>query len=183
MGVSRYRRTECYKVGPIELCCFTISPSDEYDVNPSQMEKFWSSLQSIKAPVAFEIVGSGRTGKIIFQFLCSVEDKSHIVTLLQSIFPDINSEGDDHDYLDEYDDYSGYRFVGSPFGLGKHCSYPLRTFSSFRDGDPLTSLMTPLAELKEDETAVIQAIIQPVKDGWDAKLEWIQAESGKDRQG
>jgi hypothetical protein len=175
-GVSKYQRTECYRVDPIELCCFTISLPDECDVTLSQMEKFWSSLQSLKAPVVFEIVGNGDAGKIIFQFLCGIEDKANIVTHLQSIIPDVNPEGSDHDYFDEYDDYSGCTGFGSIFGLEKHCSYPLRTFSSFRDGDPLTSLMTALSEVKKGETAIIQAIIQPVKDGWDRKLAWIQDE-------
>lgn len=164
------------------LCCFNIALSSNESITSTQMEQIWSSLQGLSNPVVFEIIGDGSKQKIVFQLLCHPDDKTRIVNQLQSAFPDtmLNLEGNDYDYLagnfgDNYREkfISDYQAYGSAFGLERHYSWMLRSFSSFDKTDPLSSLMTPLSELERDEGAVIQSIIYPANSIKGKQLENI----------
>ena len=146
-----------------KLCCFHIVFPKKEGVTASQMETFWSSLQNIHQPVSFEIVGIGDTEQIIFQFLCSSQDKKYIVNLLSSLFS-VNPEGDE-DYLTKYKE-DDYIMAGKPFGLNRHYSFLLKTFRNFTDSDPLDSLMTPFSTLQKEQGAILQALVSPVKSNW-----------------
>ena len=161
-----------YTINSDNLCCFNIVLSNKDNITPNQMEHFWSSLQNVSHPIIFEIVGSGKEQKIIFQFLCHPDDKEHIAKQLLPLFPNssINPEGNDHDYLigqlgDDYREKiaSDFQAFGAVFGLGRHCSYLLRTLTSFDKTDPLSSLISQLSELEKDESVVVQALISPSK--------------------
>ena len=164
------------------LCCFRLALSDKDDINASQMEHFWTSLQGMRHPVVFEIVGSGRDHQICFQFLCHPDDKERIAHQLIALFPNslINPNGDDEDYLvrqigSDYQekflqDFHGH---GVSFGLVRHYAYQLRHVTRFDKTDSLYSLINSLAELAGNEGAVIQVLISPLK-GWNEYLSQIE---------
>lgn len=171
-----------YKHTNEKLCCFNIVTPENQRLSLSQMEQFWSSLQSISYPVVFEIVGSGYEQVIAYQFLCNKVDKGLIAGQLRAIFPDINIEGNDHDYFLN-NQAKHIACDGRSFVLSGHYSYPIRTsFTSFETADPLTGLMEPLSQCEDGEMALIQAIIAPSKNGWDKGLKTLANRSSTNKK-
>jgi len=158
------------KFGPVEWCCFNIILTDTDNITPSQMELFWSHLQKTKHYLIFEIIADGDTDKVVFQFLCRKDDKSKVANELAQLFPEsINVKGNDVDYWSAkgLKDRFG---MGIHFGLARHYSYQIRTFTNFNDGDPLFPLVHALSEIEKGQQTILQFMIEPSTSGRDKRL-------------
>jgi len=169
-------------------CCFNLilSPSDS--LTPTQMEHFWTSLQSLNHPVSFEMIGDGTRHAVIFQLLCHADDKTHIYNQLTALFPDssINPEGSDKDFFTEQvgdisEFLNNFDAHGISFGLGSHYSYPIRTWSSYDKTDPLGTFINLLSDLPQDEGAVIQVLVSPLKN-WEDQSKRIRQVKERDKE-
>jgi len=167
------------------LCCFNIIPSVNDNITVHQMQAFWDSLSLLREPVIFEIVVSGKQGKIAFQMLCNLQDRDLIAGQLISLFPGINPAGKDHllgnfegDFIEDFN--ANYWGRGVNFGLTNHYSYPLKAITSFDRPDLLNPvfvavdpIFSPHIEAKKYTGAVIQGMVYPSKDLWQTRLKWI----------
>lgn len=171
-----------YHLDLSEYLTFTIL-SDGENVTARQMEFFWSSLTTLQNPVIFEIITDGRTDKIVYQFLCHEEDKTLVVNSLSSLFPNVNTNGNDEDYLrnriEKLEEWvENYNSVGVHLGLRGHHSNLLKTFSNF-DTDPLNTIAGLTCSVldnkpKENYGTVLQMIIQPSNGIWENHLRRIE---------
>jgi len=170
-----------------ELCCFRLAVSDDDDITPNQMRAFWTSLQGIRYPVSFEIVGNGTSHMIAFQFLCHEDDKAVIVPALDGLFPNslLNMEGSDEDLLvSQIRKSSKMRAYGISFGLSHHYSELLPILTTFDKTDPFYALIAALAELKKNEGAVIQALVSPLEGegSWEGHVRFIGNDENSSRR-
>lgn len=73
--------------------------------------------------------------------------------------------------IEEVDDYNMFSPTG--FALGATLSFeresyfPIKTYTEM-EGDPLNSILAPLAQVHEQDGAAIQVMVRPVKKGWQA---------------
>ncbi len=109
--------------------------------------------------VSFEIVAHQR--HISFYVAAPEYLKVFIEQQIQAQFPSAQ--------IEEVDDYNMFSPTG--FALGamltfeRETYFPIKTYTEM-EGDPLNSLLAPLAQLPEQDGAVIQFLVRPVQKGW-----------------
>ncbi len=153
-------------------------------------ENLWASLGSIKPAKGFKAWFYGRYDEMALEIVA--QDKliyfyvivpnylrNFIEQQIQAQYP--------HAQVEEAEDYNIFSSQGSAAAavlkLDKEDVYPIKTYRKM-ESDPLSALTNSLSKLGEDEGAVIQYVIRPVKETWHAKGRKIAQEvsKGKDLQ-
>ncbi|MFQ5722821.1 MAG: hypothetical protein ACE5GI_10055, partial [Candidatus Aminicenantales bacterium] len=162
-----------------KMRCFNIVLSNTDNVTPKLAESFWSALNVIRYPVSFEIIGSGRKQKVVFQLICQEEDKDYIANLLNNTYQTINPAGSDCDYLldglkPSYQEKLQHgSCFGVSFGLSEHWENQIRKYTSF-SLDALSEIVENLGTLSQDEVAIFQALIMPAREPWAKTIERLE---------
>jgi len=133
----------------------------EFNASPAVCEQFFLSLSSFSASVSFEIFAD--TNSISIQFACDEGAASHLENQLRTFFPDsvINKT---QSVLKTFLT-SQAETVIADFGLARSFLQSLQTFRSFNP-DPLTGLISSLANLGQNEKAVVQILFQKTRASW-----------------
>lgn len=100
--------------------------------------------------------------QIQFQITCDESLRSFIETQLQSNYPLVIIEKID-------DPLEGRELKTKNLYLSKGNFYPLATFDSFTDIDPLSSILTVLSKGDPDEVTVIQFALESTDGSWQAQ--------------
>lgn len=133
----------------------------EFDASPAVCEQFFLSLSSFSTPVSFEILADASS--ISIQLACDYSLASHLKNQIKTFFSDcvINeNQAVLKSHLTNQE-----QTVIADFGLARQLLSPLQAFRSYNP-DPLTGLISSLANLQAGEKAVVQILFQKAKQNW-----------------
>lgn len=116
----------------------------------------------------------------LIDFYCVVPAKlaNYVEKQLTSFYPD--------SYVERVPDYNiflkGNKVTGTYMKLLKNPLYPIKTYQRMTS-DPLNNMTNILSKLEKNETAAIQVMIKPFKDGWQKRGRKIAKEILEDKPG
>lgn len=138
-----------------------IYPSMEDDINPLSSEQFILSLQKVKEPVSFEILGD--KDKIVCQVHCTKSDLPLIQNQLAGLYLQTQTLITEEDFWASFlEDFESVVIV--PYALSNFYVYPLKIFNKFND--PLIVLFSVLENLEAGQFGGLQIIWYPAKGNW-----------------
>ncbi len=115
--------------------------------------------------ISFEIATI--SGQINFFVWCPTRLKQYVQDQIYAQYPNVEiSEVDDYSRLPN----SGKHTISTELKLIAPDPLPIKTFPSF-EVDPLAGITASLAQFAPDESAWIQVVVQPAKNGWYKKSE------------
>ena len=147
-----------------ELREIKLSLPPECLVNKSVCENFLNSLRYCREPIAFELIGTSEG--VSAQWVASEADAPILQQQLESHFseavhiPQDESSLENAWFSSEAEDAAIFEF-----GLENEFMTPLTCARSF-EPDPFTALIAALSQLRENETAIYQAVFQPARAPW-----------------
>lgn len=126
-------------------------------MKPQKGLKTW--LYGREDHISFEIVAHKR--EIVFYVATPQYLQTSVMQQIQGQFPQA--------HIEEVDDYNmfhpqGY-ILGANLSFTREAYFPIKTYAE-SESDPLHALLAPLAQLPEDDGAVIQYLVRPVSKGW-----------------
>jgi Type IV secretion-system coupling protein DNA-binding domain/TraM recognition site of TraD and TraG len=148
---------------PSDLVELQISVPADLAVSPQSTEQFLLALSSVRHPIAYEIVGL--SDAIVVQFACEGTDVDQIQAQLKASFPEISLRSQAGLLAKHWQNGKGGEEVVVEFGLEREFMLPLADFRSFAI-DPLTPIAAALADVRENELAMLQVLFQPVRNPW-----------------
>ena len=138
-----------------------IYPSTEDEINPLSSEQFILSLQKVREPVSFEILGD--KDRILCQLHCARSDLSLIQHQLAGLYPRTQTLMTEEDFLASILEASENAVI-VPYALSNFYVYPLKIFNKFND--PLIVLFAVLESLERNNFGGLQIIWYPAKNNW-----------------
>lgn len=142
--------------------CLRVRISDQDDTTPASAEQFLIGLGNMTHPIAFEIIGHKE--RMDFQFVCDETMQSMLEGLLAVYLPHSQIVTTPDDALSEMIIMKD--FVFSEYNLAHSHAYPLNTFASFKQTDPLTVALAALETLSVNDCGAIQILFRRVTDFW-----------------
>ena len=156
-----------------DLTTFLLRLPRNTEVTPEAAQTFLSTLTQINSisffqrltgkkpfPLALEIGLANQ--QIRFQITCSNEIVPFVQTQIQSNYPLVIIEKT-QDFLEEKN-----LFVKS-LSLKHGNFYPINTWETFTDIDPLSSILSVLSKSNPDHIAIIQYSLESVSSSWQSK--------------
>ena len=166
---------------PLELVTLNLKIPRSTEVTPEAAQTFLSALTQINAvsfwekltgtipqPLALEIALVNQ--QIKFQITCDKDIAPFIETQLQSNYPLVIIERTP-DILSqpEFFKLNISDLQIASFILKKGSYYPIATFESFNEIDPLSSVLSVLSKNDPDEFALIQIALEATDSSWQQK--------------
>jgi len=146
----------------------------------SIMEQLLSGLKSIQSrKLRAKIFGEDHFSleyvahqwEILFYVVCPYEYKSLFEKQINSFYPDAIIEE-----TQEINIFSGRKyFYGTYMDLVKDFYYPLKTYQKL-EADPINTITNAFSKMDEDESGVIQILLRPVNDDWQAETAKISSQ-------
>lgn len=136
----------------------------------------WDKLMGKKAqPLALEIVLSEQ--QIRFMITCEAELAPFVEAQIQSNYPLAISER----VRDPLEQTDGLHVQTMKLAHGNY--YPLMTYPSFVDVDPLASVLTILSKAPEGELVIIQFALEAISGSWQTAIYRTLEYGVKDKEG
>lgn len=158
-----------------ELTTLLLKLPRNTEVTPEAAQTFLAALTQINTvsffqrllgtkpqAVALEIALINQ--QIRFQITCSSELVPFIETQLQSNYPLVIIEKTDDPLEGKEKELEIKKLV-----LRKGSYYPISTFESFQDVDPLSSVLSVLSKGDPDEVTIVQIALESTSSSWQAK--------------
>lgn len=139
----------------------------EFSARKEAMEQVLVSLQYLRYPLSFEVLG--RQDTILIQFACREDDEAQLESQLLAHAPEIvlsRHQGTLHEWWFSAEG-SASAVVG--FGLSNETMLPLRSVRNL-DVDPLTAIVAALSGLGPGEVGALQVLFCPVRFPWAESL-------------
>lgn len=144
------------------------------EVTPEAAQTFLAALTQINSVSFFQRLLGTRphalalemalvNQQIRFQITCEDELVPFIETQIQSNYPLVIIEKTDDPLEEKKDLDTKY------LHLRKGSYYPINTFDSFQDVDPLSSILSVLSKGNPDEVAIVQIALESTSPSWQAK--------------
>lgn len=142
---------------------FQLSVRPETKIGSEMTEQFLLAVSRCESPLSFEIIGLPES--ITIQIVSAESNQSALRQQLAAFFPDARI-GQKAGFLASRWDRSGSKQnVIIDFGLSQEFMRPLRTFERF-ENDPLIAVAGALADLEEQEIAVLQVLLKRARSPW-----------------
>ena len=164
--------------GATERVILEIKTTRTDEETPEAMVQFLASLTNIKrqlfpfwsqgVPISFEIAVIEQM--IHFYVTVASDYQSFIESQLVSQYPKALMVKTKDDYMKEITKNDSTLSVGQ-MKLLHGSFYPIRTYSDFKDVDPLSSLLGFLSKSQEGDKIAIQFMLHPVNKSWQRKGE------------
>lgn len=146
-------------------------PSD-FKSDMEQMRQLLLAFSSCIQPVSMEFIGAN--GKVHLQIVCHEADQEHILATLAGHVPDVVPIPGD-DLLTQAWSHAAKDAMIIDCALAQEFFLPIKTGKSF-SVDPYISLVSALAQAKEDECSCVQILFQRVINPWERSiLDAVQA--------
>lgn len=111
---------------------------------------------------SFEIVALN--GQIFFYIVVPYKLKTTFQKIVSSFYQDA--------IIEEVPEYNLFKpgtvAYGKYLKLKKHWAYPIKTYAHMNT-EPLNAILNAISKLRPDESAAIQLVVRPRKDGWQEK--------------
>src|SRR3990172_6704704 len=157
------------------------------EVTPEAAKTFLSALTQInplsaldrllgKKPKAFALEIALINQQIGFMIVCDPELVPFVETQIQSNYPLAIIEKIKDPLVGQVVDYV-------KVFLRQGNNYPIATFDKFQDIDPLSSVLSVLAQSEPDEITIIQYALQSVDSSWQAKGKLFAEQGVKNENG
>ncbi len=174
-----------------ELSTLLLKLPRSTEVTPESAQTFLAALTQINTVSSFQKIMGSRAQplsleisvinqQIRFQITCDSELVPFVETQIQSNYPLVLIEKID-DSLSKLP--SGQEIDVIRLYLSKGNFYPIATFPSFTDIDPLSSVLSVLAKSKEDDITLIQYALEASNGSWQSKGEKYAARGTKNEDG
>lgn len=143
------------------------------ETGPEAMEQLFSALPKTKGPlipflgspepISFEIISHQQSTS--FQVNAPGELAHYVKSQLIAAYPEItmnDAARENHILLPLFE----HPHATTTLSLSQGQFYPLKTYKDFPETDPLSAVLSTLSKLGPGQSAVIQVLVAPVKDGW-----------------
>jgi len=150
-----------------EWCELKLILSQSAEVAKDSLEQLFVGLSLIRGVIAFEIIGTAQS--ISVQLAVEETDANNVLQQLQVHLPGIIVERGENRLNQDWRDMRSGESLVVDFGLSREFMLPLLMPRSLNP-DPLTSLFGVLEGLQQNEAAVFQVILQPVREPWSASI-------------
>ncbi len=158
------------------------------EVTPEAAQTFLASLTQLPAINFFDkLRGSHRSKlaleillhnqQIQFQVTCSATFTSYIETQIQSSYPLVVIQKQKSDPL------SSVALTTWEAKLKYSRNYPIATYVTFKDVDPISSLLSVLAKSEPEEVTVIQFALAGAPSGWREGIEYKIQKGSVNKEG
>lgn len=150
-----------------EWCELRVILPERSEVSKDALEQLFVSLSLLRGLVAFEIVGTGNS--IFVELAVGDTDKSNVLAQLRSHLPGIIIRRGEGGLRKVWQEGSASESLVVDFGLSREFMLPLSTVRNPKV-DPLTGIFGIMEGLRENEVAVYQVLLQPVREPWSASV-------------
>lgn len=135
----------------------------DLSATPALCEAWLKQLASLRAPVSFELVGSG--GRVSLFLTARREELSLLVSQVRAFFPSVVLEEGEELLLATWEQGAEGVFSAAEFGLAREFMLPLDRGRHFAP-DPLTAIVGALSEAGPGEVGIVQVLFQGVAAPW-----------------
>lgn len=154
---------------PTNLCFLQVHPSQQDDSTPTSALQFLTSLTTSNTPISFEVVGNAN--QILCQFTCTESLCRSVESALSVRFPHTSVHQTAEDFLTQ--SITEQNLCVAEYCLSNFYAYPLQTFKTFKDLDPLTAILGVLEELPNGSVGALQILFQRIPDHWRNQLQKV----------
>jgi hypothetical protein len=149
-----------------ELAEFDVLVPAEERVDTERIARWLQGLAACRGPMAFEIVGSGRSVRV--RLACDAIDASLLRGQLRAFFPAVSTPEPGQSLGAAWDACPGDVVAAIEFGLAREFMIPLRELDDRLD--PLTPIVGALARVGAGEVAVLQVLFEEAGAPWRASI-------------
>ncbi len=150
-----------------DWCELRIILPQSADISKDTLTQLFVSLSLVRGIVSFEIIGTANS--ISVQFAVSEVDESNVLQQLRIQLPGILIVKAEGCLNEAWQSVSSDESLVVDFGLSREFMLPLLMPRNLSP-DPLTGLYGVMEGLQENEVAVYQVILQPVREPWGGVL-------------
>ncbi|MGB8356676.1 MAG: DUF87 domain-containing protein [Chthoniobacteraceae bacterium] len=150
-----------------DWCELRIILPQSADISKDSLEQLFVSLSLVRGIVSFEIIGT--VDSISLQFAVSDVDESNVLQQLRIHLPGVIIERSEGRMNEAWQGVTSDESLVVDFGLSREFMLPLLMPRNLNP-DPLTSLFGVMEGLQQNEVAVYQVILQPVREPWGASV-------------
>jgi len=168
--------TSALDVGAVEACApdvpreiveFELLLPADFAVKPGAARSWLASLQSLREPMSFEVLGL--PDQVTIKLACDAIDSASITGSLRSYFPEAKARASRTSLRQLWGRADGFGVILG-FGLKERVFRELRTDDKL-DVDPLVGIIGELSRLLAGELGLVQVLVAPAKDSWGAEFE------------
>jgi len=130
---------------------------------PKLHSTFWQKLSNAQQAISFEILVAHQY--IFFFVTCPESALPYIQSQLTAAYPTMVLTHRTEDFLPETMSQLPHPQTAL-LNLTKASYFPLKTYTDFKDVDPLATILGNLAKAEDQDTLLIQFLARPVSDSW-----------------
>lgn len=149
--------------GHPEVSELLVAVPPDLDVARDAAEHFLLAIPRAAGPIAFELLGASQSVRVLLA--CGKADEPSVSQTLKAYFPEVLVTGEPGALAQAWAAARSGPAVVADIGLAHEFMVPLRLIRRF-EVDPLASIVATLADLREDEAGVFQALFERARHPW-----------------